>query len=337
MSTDGMLFDDKGNIIEESSEPQSMKVPEDLKDQISQGTDETPDTLTDEDLGEETPENPEEPSDDHPDDLPVDGEDPDRAALRERRRQERQLKKNRIREREETLRSELAIRDAELSELRGQVEAIQRKNVSAEMAQLQAAKGQVLQSYNHYKRQIQLATEAADGAGVADATEKMLLSQRKLMELEGIERAYQNNQSRPAPLDPRLKQHAEGWMKKNSWYDPAGRDPDSRVMLTLDTTMAEEGWNPSTPQYWEELTKRAQRYLPHRFQKSKPSTNQPQRNVVGGSGREQSGASVPTSGGYRLSPERIQAIKDAGRWNDPAERAKAIADYKKYDKENGLK
>jgi len=35
-----------------------------------------------------------------------------------------------------------------------------------------------------------------------------------------------------------------------------------------------------------------------------------------------------------LSPQRVQAIKDAGAWDDPAKRSKMIKAYAEFDKQN---
>jgi hypothetical protein len=116
-------------------------------------------------------------------------------------------------------------------------------------------------------------------------------------------------------------------MSKNDWYDPQGTDEDSEIMLTIDKRLAKEGWNPTTPEYWEELSKRAQKRLPHRYpQRVKP------RNVVSGSSRES--APAGSGGNMTLSKEHVQALKDAGMWEDPAKRAKALANIKKFNKEH---
>ncbi len=264
--------------------------------------------------------------DDHPDDSAEELE-----AKRERRRLERQHKKQRVKEREDTLRSELAARDAAIAEMRSKLDAIERRNTSGEISQIRNAKEQASMSYVRFKEQARLAVEAADGAAHVDAIEKMRQAERKFEELDRIEKAYTTQANRPAPLDPVLKTHAEGWMSKNQWYDPQGKDEDSAIMLTIDQRMAAEGWNPKTPEYWNELTKRAQKFLPHRFKQSAPQRQQP-RSVVAGSARE----SVPggTQPGYRLSAERVQALKDAGMWNDPKKRAEMIKQFREYDKQS---
>lgn len=256
--------------------------------------------------------------------------DEERESIRERRRQERHNRKQAQRHREETLRRELSARDSIINELRQKVDLIERRNTGSEAAQLENAKKQVAQSYNFFKDQIRVATEAGNGAAVAEATEKMIQSQRKFDELAGYERSLKQQQNTPQPLDPRLANQAESWMKRNSWYDPGAKDQDSGIVLTLDQRLASEGWDPTTKEYWDELDSRVKKYLPHRAIRGKISDTKP-RSVVTGSGRE---ASNPQSGTFKLSAERVQALKDAGIWDDPKQRAEAAKRFREYDKQN---
>lgn len=258
--------------------------------------------------------------------------DDEREAIRERRRKERHHKKQAQRDREDTLRRELAARDTIINEMRGKLDIIERRNTGSEMAQLENSKKQAAQAYNFFKDQIRVGTEAGNGAAVADATEKMFQAQRRMDELTRFEKAFKQRSQAPQPLDPRLVNHAKDWMSKNRWYDPAGQDQDSRIALTLDQQLANEGWNPSTAEYWQELDTRVKKYLPHRSSSGKISNTKP-RSVVSGSGRE-GGSSGGASQSYKLSGERVQALKDAGIWDDPKQRAEAIKRFREYDKEN---
>jgi hypothetical protein len=124
-------------------------------------------------------------------------------------------------------------------------------------------------------------------------------------------------------------------MARNDWYDPNGKDTDSKIAVKVDEELVEEGWDPTSEDYWDELDTRLQRYLPHRYgkQQSQGTTRRP-RSVVG-SGRESSPASRP--GEFRLSSERVKAIKDAGKWEDQTERQKMIRRYAEYDRSLGLR
>jgi len=127
-------------------------------------------------------------------------------------------------------------------------------------------------------------------------------------------------------------------MESNPWYDPNGKDMDSKVALKIDQAMAEEGWNPKTQEYWDELNNRLQRYIPHRYTggvDEKPSQRRP-RNVVTSSGRE----SASSSGGkntFTLNPDQVRAMKDAGMWDDPDKRAKMIRRYALEAKQSGYR
>jgi len=211
------------------------------------------------------------------------------------------------------------------------MDSFERRSTGSDMAQLENAKKQTAQAYNYYKDQIRVATEAGNGAAVAEATEKLIQSQRKFDELSSYERNMKQRQAAPQPLDPRLINHAQKWMERNDWYDAGAKDPDSRIVMTLDQQLAEEGWDPTTPQYWEELDVRAKKYLPHRTNRGISQTTKP-RSVVTGSGRE--ATSSQPSKGYKLSADRVQAIKDAGAWDDPKLRREMIQSYIDYDKQN---
>ncbi len=259
-------------------------------------------------------------------------DDDEREAIRERRREERKHRKVAQREREDSLRRELAVRDNLINEMKGRLDAVERRNTGSEVAQLEQAKKQTAQAYAYYKEQIRLGTEAANGAVVAEATEKMLQAQRKFDELTNYEKAYKQQRSTPQPLDPRLINHARSWMERNSWYDPGGRDADSRITLTIDQALAEEGWDPTTQEYWQELESRIKKYLPHRVNRGK-ITSKP-RSVVTGSGRESAASSGNGGGSYKLSAARVQALKDAGVWDDPKQRADAVKRFREYDQEH---
>ena len=309
-----MLDPETGNIIEQ-------EIPENSSSEDDQGQ-----QTQDQPLAQEDGEGQDE-------EMAGAADEDEREAIRARRREERKHRKEAQREREDTLRRELAARDAIINEMRGRLDAVERRNTGSEVAQLENAKKQAAQAYHYFKDQIRLGTEAGNGAAVAEATEKMMQAQRRFDELTHYERAYKGQQSAPQPLDPRLVNQAQEWMSRNSWYDPAGSDTDSRITLTVDQQLAQEGWDPTTREYWQELDKRVKKYLPHRASSGKISNNKP-RSVVTGSGRESVSASGSAAGSYRLSAERVQALKDAGIWDDPKQRAEAVKRFREYDQQN---
>lgn len=266
-------------------------------------------------------------------------DDADREALRERRRDERKRRKENQREREESLKRELSARDRLIQEQNERLNALERKSSGAELGQLDAAIKQSSEAATYFKSLIADASTKGDGATVAEATEKMILARQRADQLTNLKKQVTTNQSQSRPaLDPRLVTHAQGWMEKNKWYDPAGSDMDSKIALTIDTAMASEGWDPKTPEYWQELNSRVKKHLPHRAKSDTISSRdrtESRKSTVAGSGRETS--SSGSSSDYKLSAERVQALKDAGMWEDPTKRAESIKRYREYDRGSNSK
>lgn len=259
--------------------------------------------------------------------------DEERAARTERNRQRRAESKQKRKDYVESLKRELAARDRIINEMNQRLSTVERKSSGSEMAQLDQAEQEAIKAYNYFKDINAKAIEQANGQVAIDAQEKMFQARQRAEQIQSIKRNMQQRQKAPQPLDPRLVNHAQEWMGRNKWYDPSGRDEDSAIALTIDNRMAQEGWDPTTPEYWEELESRVKKYLPHRANSgyNKPQGNG-RRNLppVAGSGRESSGSGTST---YKLSSERVAALKEAGLWDDPKARAEAIKRFQAYDKE----
>lgn len=277
----------------------------------------------------------------------------EREAIRARRRQERQDRKQRRRERDETFRMELAARDQIIDEMRRKLNTIERRNTGSEVAQIDARIRHEEGNVAYLKTVIADATKVGNGEAVAEATVKVAESLRNVEELARIRQQMARAASAPqAPqLDPRMVANAAAWMESAAWYNPAGTDVDSREVLIIDQRLAEEGYDPTRPAYWQELDRRVRERLPHRYGRgggapapSAPdnpgyngdaSQRRPSRSVVTGSGN--TGGVAPGNAprtSFVLSPERVQALKDAGLWNDPKLRTEAIRRYQRYDADN---
>jgi hypothetical protein len=133
-----------------------------------------------------------------------------------------------------------------------------------------------------------------------------------------------------------VQRNAAAWLNRNDWYNPQANDKDSQIAKKMDELMVTEGWNPADPDYWDELDRRLQERLPHRYNQAQDgSERRNPRNVVGSSGRE-----APASFGgqsrnsFTLSAERVQAMKQAGIWDNPKRKAEAIRRYMDYDRNN---
>jgi len=131
--------------------------------------------------------------------------------------------------------------------------------------------------------------------------------------------------------------HAQEFLAENKWYDAQGRDEDSAIVLAIDQGLMRDGYNPQSEDYWDELRTRAARRLPERFEKAaKGDSAREERSPRGGpsisSGREHAPSSTRKE--VYISPERKQALVDAGVWDDPQLRQRYVKRYAEYDKQN---
>ena len=258
--------------------------------------------------------------------------DPDAEAVREAKRAKRRARKEYHKQVSAEKDTKLHLLERQNQELLERLAIVERKTQGSEIARINKAIEDQEAKILFAKQKIKEATETGNGDLLTQAQEMWYEAKKNFESLEGLKRqsvSQPQQQTIQAP-DPMVQRYATDWMSDNPWYDPNGRDPDSKIALTIDNAMAEEGWNPKTQEYWEELDNRLAKYLPHRYSGAvetsvNPSTKRP-RNIVTSSGRE----SASSSGGkntFTLTPDQVRAMKDAGMWDDPDKRAKMIRRY----------
>lgn len=278
--------------------------------------------------------------------------DEDVEAKRARRRQERQNRKNAQRERFQSMERDISMLREQNTALLHRLGTIERSTTGAELAALDKSIGDVTNAYNYWKDQVAVHTTAGNGEGVAEATEKMLLAQRRYEELNRIKTAHAQRATAPAPIDPAIKNEASKWMSKHKWYDPACKDTDSQIAFVLSKGLDARGLDSRTQAYWDALDAEVKKYLPHRANPGYNSgSDEREGRTVDGQGQQQqqrrqppkspTGGSGQGDGGNRktfvLSAARVQAMKDAGVYDDPVKRKEQIRRYQEYDRQNATK
>lgn len=258
-----------------------------------------------------------------------------RAARREERKLKKQLHKEKVKESNHLIDS-LRRQNSELAE---RLSLLEKKSAGADMARLEKSIEDANLRMQFAKAKIAEATSSMDGNALAEAQEMWYDARRQAESLEAMKkRAVTDSPKQPVPNgnDLRMQRKAAAWMERNSWYDPDGKDTDSAIAVKIDETLTAEGWDPTTDEYWEELDERLTKYMPHRYNRGTESRSPSKspRSVVTGSGREASSATT-RPGEYKLAPDRVKAIKEAGMWDDLASRNKMIRKYIEYDRSQG--
>ena len=266
------------------------------------------------------------------DDIVPEDETEYQRARREKRRAKRDLAKKTGVEKD----MKLQLLERKNQELMERLSVVERKTHSADLARIDKAIEDQELRLQYAKMKISEAASASDGHAMAEAQEMMYESRRQMEALTNFKKAaVEPRQSQGNVPDPRLQRLAANWMEKNDWYDPNARDTDSKIAKQIDETLVSEGWDPTSPDYWNELDNRLHKYLPHKYNDStdvRSSTKRP-RSVVTSSGRESVNGSTNRNT-FVLKPEQVRAMKDAGFWDDPDKRSKMIKRYAQEARNN---
>jgi hypothetical protein len=273
------------------------------------------------------------------DESPEDGEtEDDREKIREARREERKLKKELAKQREITAKNKISALERRNEELSRRLAAVESSAASFQFAQIDKAIEDEATRVEYAKVKMLEAAQNNDAAAQVEYLEqltdaKQRLQQAQYYKKQQLEAARAPKQNVPNPISNEVQQNATNWLKKNSWYDPQARDTDSRIAKVVDQELAADGWDPSDPEYWEELDSRLSSRLPHRYT-AKGGASNTKRAGPAASSRVAASTSGQKPGTITLSRERVQAIKDAGAWDDVQRRNKMIRAYAQYDREN---
>jgi hypothetical protein len=264
--------------------------------------------------------------------------------LRAAKRNRRRAKKDLIRKTNQEKDARLQMLQRENEEFKRRLTQLERNTKTEGLIRIDKNIEDAQTRVEYAKMKIAEATQNGDGQGMVEAQTLLQNASEEVRHLANLrhqadkelkQRPQQNNQ--PA-VDPDAARLAQRWMKKNSWFNPQLNDSDSRIAKRIDDLMAATDWDPTDPDYWDELDSRLQKELPHRYNGNNDDDSRNvrrPRNVVGSSGRE---ASAAYGGSNRsqfvLSPERVRAMKDAGAWDNPERKAKMIKHFIAFDRAN---
>ena len=273
-------------------------------------------------------------------------EDDDEDDKKERRRAENKSRRTRQKEARERTERELRFlqnRNEQLEQRFSHFEQETHARVTgSEIANVDGAIGKARSDLGLANQVIQQAVEQNDGKNLAEALDHRDTIRDNLKQLEDAKGYLAQNPQRsrtpaagPGPLDPRHVAHAQSFMVDNDWWDPSGRDQDSATVLQIDASLVAEGFDPTDKNYWDELRTRTQEAIPARFD----SRTGQRGNGAGNKKPTNRGPQFRTGGRERplkknevyISPDRKEAMIEAGVWDDPVLRNKYLKSYSDYD------
>ncbi len=267
-----------------------------------------------------------------------DGETEDeREKIREARREERKLKKELAKQREYTAKNKISALEKRNEELARRLAHLENGAASLKIAQIDKAVEDEATRVEYAKMKMLQAAQSGDAAGQVEYLEQLTDAKQRLQQIQNYKKQQLDavkspKQNVPNPISEEVQRKAQKWLKKNSWFDPQAQDTDSRIAKVIDQELASDGWDPSDSEYWEELDNRLSARLPHRYTAKGGKETKRSPGPTASSRVANTASAKP--GTITLSRERVQAIKDAGAWDDVEKRNKMIRAYQSYDRAN---
>ena len=196
--------------------------------------------------------------------------------------------------------------------------------------------GRVTNAAEAAKSKLKKAIEDNDTEGQVAAQEQLAQAKADQARLGSMKQAQKNDEQVYAPpTDPQQQQQyqapptpvdtkAEEWASENEWFG-ADRMMTGAAMELHNQLVTEEGFDPTSNEYYNEVNSRMRKEFPHKFtngkvtEEKKTETKQPVQTVASAVRKTKSGRRV-----VKLTPSQVAIAK---RLNVPLE------EYAKYVKE----
>ena len=291
-------------------------------------------TVVEEQDGSVTVEMPEELVPDQDQGQQVSGDDQDQPddtdAMREARRNRRKAKKELIKRTNVEKDQRLQMLQRQNEELMQRLAKVERKTVESDLHRLDKMMDDEQLKVRYWESKRKEAFSSRDAEAFSKAEEALGEAKQRLYQMHQVKNKTSQD-AEDAP-NPAVVRRAKEWMDRNSWYDPEGKDEDSQIAKIIDKKLTDEGLDPTSQDYWEEFDSRLQKRLPHLYTEREQRSERRPRSYVTGSERESMGSGNTVN--FRLEPEQVRAMKDAGFWDDKVLRAKMIKRYAEAARNN---
>jgi len=274
------------------------------------------------------------------DDGDDDGEtEEEREQIRAARREERKLKKELVKQRDASSKHKISALERRNEDLARRLASVENAAAGFQFAQVDRLIEDEDTRVEYAKMKMTQAAQAGDMASQVDYMEqfheaKTKLAQAQMLKRQHLEESKNPRNNVPNPAAETIQRNAGDWLKGNRWYDPSGKDTDSRIAKIVDNELAGDGWDPADPEYWEELDNRLKERLPHRYAGKTGGTERNRRSGTSSGRSDVSGSPAAAKNTFTLNRDRVQALKDAGMWDDPTKLARAIRNYADFDRNN---
>ena len=216
-----------------------------------------------------------------------------------------------------------------------------------DQAQLQQAYNAAVAAFKKAETEYTESFSGGNAEGNKLALRNMYAAQKQIDNLEALHTQRRNamaQQRQPVQqlpkADPVVASKASEWAEQNAWFKPNSGDDDSAIADTIAAKLVNEGYDPKTNDYWDELDERLEKRGIGRTEDDEDEDDETARREpvkrrappVGGgsSGRgDIRGGKVQVT----LPTVFVKHMKETGIWDNPESRNRAIKEYQRIQAE----
>lgn len=243
-------------------------------------------------------------------------------------RKRRQKRRDVQRRAKDAAQRKIVMLEQQNSDMLRRLAAIEGRSASNDVLSIEQRIVQTQNEIRQAEHVIAKATEAGNGDDVVAAMRLRDQAMGEAQKLGYAKQQYEQSrqQSFQPQVNPVVAAFDKQWRESNRWFDPQGGDRDSALAIAIDNEIAKEGFNPAQRDYWEELTRRVEDAIGD----SEAAASRPKRKAPP-TGNTREHAPVSTKREIYVTPERKQAMIEAGVWDDPKSRQRYLKAYQSYD------
>lgn len=176
---------------------------------------------------------------------------------------------------------------------------------------------------------------------MSDAGDIMKELRKTYANLERVQ--PQTREAQQPRVDYLVVNKAKAWAQNNSWYDPNGSDDDSAIAKAISGKLANEGYDPKTNDFWDELSERLSKRGIGEQAQNDDDYEDDEEEVIPPKRRT---SSPPVNGGSKrgdikgkktliLPTSYVNMLKASGIYDDPEKLKRVLANRERILKENG--
>lgn len=261
-------------------------------------------------------------------------------------KEKRDLKKKKLAEKFSEKDQIIQNQQRQLDEMLAWKNQVEGRLTNVDKAKVDDLLNQNISVFHQAERDHAAAFTEGDGDKATKAMRLMYDAQKRIDQLQAAKQQYDRlpaKQQAPRQADgpdPVVVHKAKEWSAKNEWYNANGTDEDSGIAKAISGILANEGYDPKSNDFWEELDDRLKaRGIGNDsddddeddYQEEKPKRRQSAPPVGSGSKR----GDIKGKKTITLPTSYIKMLKDNGKWDDINVRNKILEDRERILREAG--